>query len=90
MGSSIFTELRNVVFANVNQFATRNIATDSFRQLLSLDHAFHLSRQTGALSRSIQRGTKGIQFILTSTLFHIAPTLFEIIMVSGILVNLTS
>lgn len=85
IGSTLFTELRNAVFASVAQKAIRNVACSVFQHLLRLDLNFHLSRQTGGLTRAIDRGTKGISFLLTSMIFHIFPTALEISMVCGIL-----
>ena len=85
IGATVFTELRNAVFASVAQKAIRNVARNVFAHLLRLDLNFHLSRQTGGLTRALDRGTKGISFLLTSMLFHIFPTFLEITMVCGIL-----
>jgi ABC transporter transmembrane region len=86
IGASVFHEIRNAIFANVAQRAIRQVACNTFSHLLAMDLAFHLSRQTGGLSRAIDRGTKGISSVLTWIVFHIAPTLLEIGMVSAILV----
>jgi ATP-binding cassette subfamily B protein len=80
-----FGELRDAVFIKVGQNAIRSVALQTFEQLHRLALRFHLERQTGGLSRSIERGTKGIQFLLTFSLFNILPTLFEILLVVGIL-----
>ncbi|KAL2441846.1 Iron-sulfur clusters transporter atm1, mitochondrial [Exophiala dermatitidis] len=85
IGATLFQELRNAVFASVAQKAIRNVARNVFQHLLQLDLKFHLSRQTGGLTRALDRGTKGISFLLTSMLFHIFPTVLEISMVCGIL-----
>ena len=85
IGATLFQELRNSVFASVAQKAIRNVARNVFQHLLRLDMNFHLSRQTGGLTRALDRGTKGISFLLTSMLFHIFPTALEITMVCGIL-----
>ncbi|KAI0397557.1 P-loop containing nucleoside triphosphate hydrolase protein [Xylariaceae sp. FL0594] len=85
IGATVFQELRNAVFASVAQKAIRKVACDVFDHLLRLDLGFHLSKQTGGLTRAIDRGTKGISFLLTSMVFHIAPTALEIGMVCGIL-----
>lgn len=85
VGSTLFQELRNAVFASVAQKAIRSVAANVFHHLLRLDLSFHLSRQTGGLTRAIDRGTKGISFLLTSMVFHILPTALEISMVCGIL-----
>lgn len=85
IGSVVFQELRNAVFASVAQKAIRRVAQNVFEHLLKLDLNFHLSRQTGGLTRAIDRGTKGISFLLTSMVFHIIPTALEISLVCGIL-----
>jgi ATP-binding cassette subfamily B (MDR/TAP) protein 7 len=85
IGATIFQELRNAVFASVAQKAIRKVAASVFNHLLRLDLGFHLSRQTGGLTRAIDRGTKGISFLLTSIVFHVFPTALEISLVCGIL-----
>ena len=80
-----FAELRDWVFARVAQSAIREVALETFRHLHRLALRFHLDRQTGGLSRAIERGTKGIDFLLTFMLFNIIPTLLEIALVCGIL-----
>lgn len=80
-----FAELRDAVFAKVGQRAIRAVALSTFQHLHKLSLRFHLDRQTGGLSRSIERGTKGIDFLLTFMLFNILPTLLEISLVCGIL-----
>ncbi|MCZ6721314.1 MAG: ABC transporter ATP-binding protein/permease [Proteobacteria bacterium] len=81
----VFAELRDAVFAKVAQRAIRTVALQIFRHLHVLTLRYHLERQTGGLSRSIERGTKGIEFLLTFMLFNVLPTLFEISLVCGIL-----
>jgi ATP-binding cassette subfamily B (MDR/TAP) protein 7 len=85
IGATLFQELRNAVFASVAQKAIRKVASGVFDHLLRLDLSFHLSRQTGGLTRAIDRGTKGISFLLTSMVFHVFPTALEIGLVCGIL-----
>ncbi|KAM4057863.1 ABC transporter transmembrane domain-containing protein [Hirsutella rhossiliensis] len=85
IGAVVFQELRNAVFASVAQKAIRKVAGNVFDHLLRLDLSFHLSKQTGGLTRAIDRGTKGISFLLTSMVFHVLPTALEISMVCGIL-----
>ena len=80
-----FSELRDAVFARVAQRAIRTVALRTFRHLHSLSLSFHLERQTGGLSRAIERGTNGIDTLLTFMLFNIVPTLIEITLVCGIL-----
>jgi ATP-binding cassette subfamily B (MDR/TAP) protein 7 len=84
-GAALFQEVRNAVFASVAQKAIRRVACNVFDHLLRLDLNFHLTKQTGGLTRAIDRGTKGISFVLTSMVFHILPTALEITMVCGIL-----
>jgi ABC-type transport system involved in Fe-S cluster assembly fused permease/ATPase subunit len=81
----LFQELREALFARVAQSAIRNVALDTFRHLHALSLRFHLERQTGGLSRVIERGIKGIEFVLSFMLFNIIPTLLEIILVCVIL-----
>ncbi len=78
-------ELRDFVFAKVSQRAIRVVALKTFRHLHSLALRFHLDRQTGGLSRAIERGLRGIDFLLRFMLFNIVPTLLELTMVSIIL-----
>ncbi|TGO07518.1 hypothetical protein BTUL_0270g00030 [Botrytis tulipae] len=85
IGATLFQEVRNAVFASVAQKAIRRVACNVFDHLLRLDLNFHLTKQTGGLTRAIDRGTKGISFLLTSMVFHIFPTVLEISMVCGIL-----
>ncbi|KAJ3125206.1 Iron-sulfur clusters transporter atm1, mitochondrial [Nowakowskiella sp. JEL0407] len=85
LGATLFSELRNAVFASVAQRAIRSAARNIFFHLQKLDLSFHLSRQTGGLVRAIDRGTKGINQILSAMLFHVVPTTFEISLVCGIL-----
>lgn len=84
-GAVLFGELRNAIFATVAQKAIRQVASNTFSHLLNLDLGFHLSRQTGGMTRAIERGTKGISYVLTSMVFHIIPITLEISMVCGIL-----
>lgn len=84
-GAAFCGEMRNIVFAKVSQSAIRNVANTVFSHLLLLDLKFHLSRQTGALNRVIDRGTRGINWTLSSMVFNVAPTVFEVAMVSTIL-----
>lgn len=84
-GSSFFNELRNAIFAKVSHDSIRRVANRVFFHLLNLDLNFHLSRQTGALAKAVDRGTRGINFILSALVFNIVPTAFEVGMVSTIL-----
>lgn len=83
--STLFGELRDAVFAKVTQRAIRRVALQVFTHLHSLSLRFHLDRQTGGMSRDIERGTRGISFLLTFLLFNILPTLLEIVLVALIL-----
>ena len=80
-----FGELRDAVFAKVAERAIRTVSLRVFEHLHRLSLSFHLERRTGGLSRAIERGVKGIEFLLTFMLFNILPTLVEIVMVCGIL-----
>ena len=82
--SILFGELRDLVFERAALRAVRRIALRVFRHLHDLDLTFHLERQTGGLSRDIERGTRGISFVLSFMLFNILPTLLEIALVLGI------
>ncbi len=83
--STLFGELRDAVFAKVTQRAIRRVALKLFVHLHNLSLRFHLERQTGGVSRDIERGTKGISFLLNFMLFNILPTLLEITLVAVIL-----
>ncbi|TWW55038.1 ATP-binding cassette sub-family B member 7, mitochondrial [Takifugu flavidus] len=83
--AAFFNELRNTVFGKVAQSSIRRIAKNVFLHLHSLDLGFHLSRQTGALSKAIDRGTRGISFVLSALVFNLGPTVFEVGLVSAIL-----
>ncbi|KOF54003.1 metal ABC transporter permease [Achromobacter sp. DMS1] len=83
--SLLFAELRDALFARVGQHAIRAVGLRIFRHLHGLALRFHLSRQTGGLTRSIERGTKGIQTLLSFLLFNILPTFFELGLVCAVL-----
>ncbi len=85
--STLFGELRDAVFAKVTQRAIRRVALQVFEHLHSLSLRFHLDRQTGGVSRDIDRGTRGIGFLLNFMLFNILPTLLEIGLVAAILLS---
>jgi ATP-binding cassette subfamily B protein len=87
LSTTLFTELREFVFARVTQRAVRTIALKVFRHLHALSLRFHLSRQTGGMTRDIERGTRGISSLVSYTLFSILPTLVEIVLVLGYLVT---
>jgi len=85
--STGFGELRDAVFAKVTQRAIRRVALRIFHHLHALSLRFHLERQTGGMSRDIERGTRGIGFLLNFMLFNILPTLVEIALVAAILLK---
>lgn len=85
--STLFGELRDAIFAKVTQRAIRRIANKVFMHLHTLSLRFHLERQTGGVSRDIERGTRGISFLLNFMLFNILPTLLEISLVLAILIS---
>ena len=85
ISSTFFGELRNAIFSKVTQKAITQITLNTFKHLHSLSLQFHLGRQTGALSKFIDRGSKGINFLLTYMLFNVIPTIIEIFFVAGIL-----
>ena len=80
-----FSELRDTIFSRVTERAQRRVGLDVFRHLYELELDFHLSRKTGGLSREMERGTRGISFLLRFALFNIIPTFLEILLVSTIL-----
>ncbi|MGW8395004.1 ABCB family ABC transporter ATP-binding protein/permease [Pseudoduganella sp. HUAS MS19] len=86
LSTTMFTELREFLFARVTQRAVRTIALKVFRHLHSLSLRFHLNRQTGGMTRDIERGTRGVSSLISYTLFNILPTLVEITLVLGYLV----
>jgi ATP-binding cassette subfamily B protein len=85
LANSLFGELRDAVFAKVMQRSIRRVALQVFEHLHHLALRFHLERQTGGVSRDIERGTAGIRFLLNFMLFNILPTLFEMALVTIIL-----
>ncbi len=85
VGALTLGEVRDALFVKVAQNSIRQIALGTFRHLHALSLRFHLERQTGALSRAMDRGTKGIEFLLSFVLFNILPTIVEILLVCGIL-----
>ncbi len=85
LASGAFGELRDAIFAKVTQSSIRRVALQVFKHLHGLSLRFHLERQTGGVSRDIERGSRGISFLLSFMLFNILPTLFEIGLVTAIL-----
>ena len=82
--SSIFQQLRDVLFASVGQHALRNLAIRTFAHVHRLDLGYHLARKTGALSRIVDRGIKAIEFLLRFMLFSILPLIVELSIVAAI------
>ncbi|WP_296001548.1 ABC transporter ATP-binding protein/permease [Rugamonas sp.] len=87
LSMTVFTELREFLFARVTQRAVRTIALKVFRHLHALSLRFHLNRQTGGMTRDIERGTRGVGSLISYTLFNILPTLVEITLVLAYLVT---
>ncbi len=86
LSTTAFTELRELLFARVTQRAVRNISLSIFRHVHALSLRFHLNRQTGGMTRDIERGTRAISALISYTLFTILPTLVEIVLVLTYLV----
>jgi ATP-binding cassette subfamily B protein len=85
LSTSLFTELRELVFSKATQGATRSIALETFRHLHALSLRFHLERQTGGMTRDIERGVRGIESLISYSLYSIVPTLIEVALVLTIL-----
>ena len=85
LANVLFGEIRDTLFGRVTERAMRRLGLRVFRHLHALDLDFHLNRQTGGLSRDIERGTSGISFLMRFLVFNIGPTLFEITVVVGVL-----
>ena len=86
LATSLFTELREFFFVNVTQAAVRTLALKTFRHLHSLSLRYHLERRTGAVTREIDQGIRGISSLISFTLYSILPTLIEVSLVVGYLV----
>ena len=84
--TTLFGELRDVVFVRVTQRAIRRVALGVFRHLHSLSLRFHLERQTGGMTRDIERGTRGISTLLSYLIFSIVPVILEFALVAGVLI----
>mgnify|MGYP000242817319 FL=1 len=80
-----FEQLRDVVFAVVAQRAFRNLALETFQHIHKLSLRYHISRKTGALSRVIERGVKGLEFLLRFLLFSVGPLVLELLIIAGIM-----
>jgi ABC-type transport system involved in Fe-S cluster assembly fused permease/ATPase subunit len=87
LSTTVFTELREFLFSRVTQRAVRTIALRVFRHLHALSLRFHLNRQTGGMTRDIERGTRGVSSLISFTLFNILPTIVEITLVLAYLVT---
>ncbi|GAB3658791.1 ABCB family ABC transporter ATP-binding protein/permease [Ramlibacter alkalitolerans] len=85
LSTSLFTELRELVFAKATQGAARSIALETFQHLHALSLRFHLERQTGGMTRDIERGVRGIESLISYSLYSIVPTLVEVTLVLGVL-----
>ena len=83
LSASIFTELRELLFSRVTESAVRTVALKVFEHLHALSLRFHLSRQTGGMTRDIERGTRGIQSLISYSLYSIIPTIVELCLVLG-------
>src|SRR3954462_3529954 len=85
LSTTLFTELRDLIFSKATQGAARSIALETFRHLHALSLRFHLERQTGGMTRDIERGVRGIESLISYSLYSIVPTLLEVTMVLTIL-----
>jgi ATP-binding cassette, subfamily B, heavy metal transporter len=83
LSTSLFAELRELIFSKVTEYASRHVGLQVFNHLHALSLRFHLSRQTGGMTRDIERGTRGIQSLISFSLYSIIPTLIELAMVLG-------
>src|SRR6185503_17424850 len=87
LSNTVFAELRDIVFVRVSKRAIRRVALQVFRHLHSLSLRFHLDRQTGGVSRDIERGSRGISTLLTYMLFSIIPVVLEFSLVAAVLLS---
>jgi ATP-binding cassette, subfamily B, heavy metal transporter len=85
LGTAVFTELRDAVFAKVGERAGRRMALSVYEHLFALSLGYHLQRRTGELSRAIERGVHAVSFLLQTGLFSLGPTILEFVLVLGIL-----
>ena len=85
LSTSLFTELRELVFAKATEGAARSISLQVFRHLHALSLRFHLERQTGGMTRDIERGTRGVHSLISYSLYSIIPTLIEVTLVLTLL-----
>ena len=85
LSTSLFTELRELIFAKATEGASRSISLQVFRHLHSLSLRFHLERQTGGMTRDIERGTRAVHSLISYSLYSIVPTLIEVVLVLTLL-----
>src|SRR5436309_7668350 len=85
LSTSVFTELRELIFAKATEGAARSISLQTFRHLHALSLRFHLERQTGGMTRDIERGTRGVHSLISYSLYSILPTLVEVTVVLTLL-----
>ena len=85
LSTSLFTELRELVFAKATEGAARSISLQVFRHLHAMSLRFHLERQTGGMTRDIERGTRGVHSLISYSLYSIIPTLIEVALVLTLL-----
>ena len=85
LSTSFFTEMRELVFAKATQGAARRVALETFQHLHAMSLRFHLERQTGGMTRDIERGVKGIESLISYSLYSIVPTFIEVALVLSIL-----
>ena len=85
LSTTLFTELRELVFAKATEGAARRISLEVFRHLHALSLRFHLERQTGGMTRDIERGTRGVHSLISYSLYSIIPTLIEVTLVLTLL-----
>ncbi|MGS0758273.1 ABC transporter transmembrane domain-containing protein, partial [Roseateles sp. GG27B] len=83
--SSVFNELRELIFAKATEGTSRSISLQVFRHLHDLSLRFHLERQTGGMTRDIERGTRAVQSLISYSLYSIVPTLIEVTLVLSLL-----
>ena len=81
LSSTLFEELRNALFSRASQRTVRNVGLKVFRHLHKLSHSFHQDRETGGISRDIERGTRGINYLMWYIVFSIVPTMFEMMVI---------
>ena len=88
--ASLLNESRNAVFAHVSQSAIRNVGSSTFKHLHNLDLSFHLNKNTGTVTRILDRGNRSISFVLNAMVFNVMPTAIEVGVVSGLMYHQVS